>query len=292
VIEVGLGGRLDSTNIISPEVSVITNISYDHMNILGNTLQEIASEKAGIIKPGIPVVIGERDEETFRVFTDKAEALQSPIRFASDEWEVYVAPGALKNADLLSVSVRSITDEPTDYELQLDLTGSYQQQNLRTVLSAIMVLRSEGWNITNAHIREGLRQVKARTGLMGRWQILGRRPLVIADTGHNEAGIAQVVRNIQETPHGDLHFVLGMVKDKEISKVLKLLPRNATYYFCAPALERAKPAAELMAEAQNFGLNGRVFESVRAALQAAREAAGPDDLILIGGSTFVVGEAD
>lgn len=289
VIEVGLGGRLDSTNIINPLLSVITNIGYDHTNILGNTLPEIAYEKAGIIKSGIPVVIGERHQETDPVFINKAGETSSDIVFASDEWTTENHVLKPQNDGLLHLKAIQRSNNSM-LDIDLDLTGVYQLKNLRTVLSSVIQLRSQGFNITNEHIKSALKQVKNLTGLMGRWETLSREPLIICDTGHNEHGIKEVVKNIQKTSYNKLHMVIGMVKDKDITKVLSLLPSKAEYYFCQPDIERAKPANELAHEALAFNLKGNVYSSVKDAVEAAKMKAEKNDLIFIGGSTFVVAE--
>lgn len=285
LIEVGLGGRLDSTNVIHPLLSIITNISLDHTNLLGNTLSEIAGEKAGIIKPGVPVIIGESHPETQAVFEQKAAETPSPIAFASGNWDIKI----LSKSDLLHLEVYHKISG-TKLDLALDLTGSYQIKNLPATLSAVDELRKQGFIISDAHVQSALKNVKQLTGLQGRWQTLQTVPLVICDTGHNEAGISEVLKNIAATPHENLHFVLGMVKDKDISKILRLLPKVAQYYFCQPDIERAKPVAELAQEAQAIGLSGKSFTSVKEAYQAALKQAAPNDLIFIGGSTFVVAE--
>lgn len=291
VIEVGLGGRLDSTNIIHPLLSVITNIGYDHMNILGNTLGEIATEKAGIIKTQVPVVIGQKQKETTEVFTGKAAETQSPIRFASDDWEVKRSERQPPDSELLHLEIKSTTKHTVKFtDLALDLTGSYQLKNLPAVLSAVEELRILGYKISDSDIVSGLKQVKKLTGLMGRWQTIKYLPLTICDTGHNEDGIREVLKNIELTPFENLHMVIGMVKDKEINKILELLPKEAIYYFCSPNLPRAKPAEELWLEAKAFNLYGKSYNSVEAAIQAAEDKAGNKDLIFIGGSTFVVAE--
>ena len=287
IIEVGLGGRLDSTNIISPLLSIITNIGYDHTDILGTTLPEIASEKAGIIKPNTPVVIGERHPETEAVFIKKATHNSSQIYFAEDEWRVEVIQDDL--SDSLNLKVTQLSANQV-LQLKLDLKGSYQVKNVRTVLSAIELLKVQGFNLTPTHIKEGLSQVTSLTGLMGRWQTLGTNPLVICDTGHNEHGIREVIKNIASTSFKHLHMVIGMVKDKDITKVLSLLPVNARYYFCEPDIKRAKPAEDLAKEAETFDLKGNFYPSVKEAFNAAKEQAGSEDMIFIGGSTFVVAE--
>lgn len=286
IIEVGLGGRLDSTNIITPEVSVITNISLDHTNVLGDTLPEIAFEKAGIIKKHIPVVIGETHEETAPVFIEKAKLEQAPIYFADQH--LSLANVQQKKAELI---VDIIKDKQVIYpKLTLDLTGSHQLKNVLTVIEATLKLKEKDYHISDEAIYNALKNVKKLTGLQGRWQTLNQKPLVICDTGHNKAGIAEVLQNINQTPHEELHMVIGMVKDKDISGVLALLPQNATYYFCQPALERALPAKELAAQALTFGLKGKTFTKVADAYENAFKSAHENDLIFVGGSTFVVAE--
>ncbi|MDF3078709.1 MAG: FolC bifunctional protein [Sphingobacteriaceae bacterium] len=282
VIEVGLGGRLDSTNVITPLLSVITNIGYDHMNLLGNTLGEIASEKAGIIKPGISAVIGEKQEASAGVFLNKAKEAGSELVFAS---EMYTVEGVTRDEEqrFLQVSLN-------DQLFELDLTGSYQAKNVCTVLASVEQLRKQGYRLPNDIVKSALKKVKSLTGLMGRWQTINESPLIICDTGHNEDGIREVLKNIESTPHKKLHVVLGMVNDKDSGKILSLLPRSATYYFCQPDLERAKPVQQLRDEAATCGLEGRVFDSVKSALNAAKANAPTDDLIFVGGSTFVVAE--
>ncbi len=286
IIEVGLGGRLDSTNIITPQLSVITNIGYDHVSILGNTLTLIAGEKAGIIKPGVPVVIGEEHPETKPVFERKAADCGSKLVFASRKWEI-VGERIVKDPGYMNVQASS---SGRTLDLDLDLTGSYQLKNLATVLEAIGELRQAGLHITDSNIRTALANVKELTGLMGRWQTLRRDPLVICDTGHNEDGIREVLKNIDAQPYEQLRMVIGMVKDKDISAILALLPKDATYYFCQPDLPRAKLSEELMLEAAAFGLSGNAYPNVKEALFAAEAQANENDLIFVGGSTFVVAE--
>lgn len=286
VIEVGLGGRLDSTNIIKPELSVITNIGWDHMNILGETLEKIAGEKAGIIKPGVPVVIGETQPETRDVFLAKAAELKSPIVFAdqqrfANEWEL--------SGTMLKLNVADHHHE--DHILfTLDLPGIYQVRNCITVLEAVHQLRRLGWIIDQDHVKQGLSQVKKLTGLQGRWEQIGKDPLVIMDVGHNEDGIRQVVSQLALLTFRHLHIVVGMVRDKEVDNVLKLLPAEASYYFTQSGIPRALPAEELRKKAGAFGLQGSSWPDVNTALREARQHANPDDLILICGSVFLVGE--
>lgn len=289
VIEVGLGGRLDSTNVITPLLSVITNIGYDHMNLLGDTLPEIAAEKAGIIKPGVPVIIGEKQEPVSGVFLDKAKETGSSIEFASESWEVLVQDAPAPDG-LLHLSAARVKGNAAPLPLALDLTGSYQLKNIQTVLSSVDALRRSGFDISDEQLSRALKQVQSLTGLAGRWQTIGTDPLIICDTGHNAEGIREVVQNIRNTPWRKLHMVIGMVRDKDSGKVLSLLPRNAAYYFCQPAVERGKPAADLAREAAEAGLHGTAYPTVAEALGAAKAAAAPGDLIFVGGSTFVVAE--
>jgi dihydrofolate synthase/folylpolyglutamate synthase len=286
VIEVGLGGRLDSTNIIQPELGIITNISLDHTNILGNTLPEIAFEKAGIIKKNTPIIIGEKNKETAPVFLAKADKENAPITFVSD---VLAAKNqSLKNNKLVVDIYEG--DNCLFKALELDLTPTYQLKNVLAELQSIFKLRKMGYQITDEAIVSGLKNVKQLTGLQGRWQTLGKKPLTICDTGHNEAGIDEVLLNINQTPFEKLHIVIGMVKDKDITTVLSKLPKNANYYFCQPALERALSATELTLQAEKFGLKGKTFNNVKSAYAAAKKQADAKDLIFIGGSTFVVAE--
>ena len=286
VIEVGLGGRLDSTNIIHPDLSVITNISLDHTNILGNTLEDIAYEKAGIIKANVPAIVGEKESPSADVFIQKAQEVLSTLEFASDILQVEQAQLSAGNLVMNISSCGKLLFE----QLQLDLTGSYQLKNIRTVLLAVLKLRSLGYQIQDEAIYQALRSVKALTGLQGRWQTLGEKPTMICDTGHNVAGIKEVIQNIRETRFDHLHMVIGMVKDKDISAVLALLPKDAQYYFTQPALERALPATELKAKAEPLGLTGLAFQNVQDALASAKANAAVEDLIFIGGSTFTVAE--
>lgn len=288
VIEVGLGGRLDSTNIITPLVSLITNISYDHQAILGDTLPQIAAEKAGIIKPGVPAIISQTQPEVMDVFRQTAARQRAPLTFADQHYQAEL----LQDEPAAATQLLRLRHE--DYvwlpEVELALVGDYQRLNLAGVLATVAELRRQGLQISDEHIRRGLADVGRLTGLRGRWQVLSHRPLTIADTGHNEAGIRFVVGQLARLPYQRLHLVLGMVADKDLGKVLALLPREATYYFCAAGIPRALPAAELAAQAAAFGLHGLVCGSVSEALAEARRQAAPDDVIFIGGSTFVVAE--
>ena len=286
VIEVGLGGRLDSTNIITPDLSIITNISLDHTNILGTTLPEIAFEKAGIIKPHVPVIIGEHDIATDPVFVEKSTLQKSDLIFAEDQLRI---SNLIKKQNTIQLDVVQ-NDHILFKNLALDLTGTYQLKNVLTVIQSVISLRKLGYEISEEAVYTALKGVKKITGLQGRWQTLAKKPLVICDTGHNTAGIAEVMQNIANTPHQQLHMVLGMVKDKDISAVLALLPKYAIYYFCQPNLERALAASDLAHQARQYQLIGKVFDSVSDALSAAKNKAKENDLIFVGGSTFVVAE--
>ncbi|AIZ63943.1 dihydrofolate synthase [Hymenobacter sp. DG25B] len=290
IIEVGLGGRLDSTNIITPLVSLITNISFDHQALLGNTLPEIAAEKAGIIKPGVPVIISQTQPEVRAVFEQYAASVQAPIVFADEVYQVETPGETPADAEEQMVRVQK-QGEPAR-ELTVGLVGDYQRYNLPGVLATLDQLREQGFLITEAALQAGLRDVRRLTGFRGRWQILGRRPLVVCDTGHNEAGIRSIVAQLRRLHYHRLHIVLGTVADKDVAAMLALLPREATYYFCQAAIPRALPAAELSTLAAGVGLSGGIFGSVMQAVQAARAAAAPNDVVFIGGSTFVVAEIE
>ncbi len=287
VIEVGLGGRLDSTNIITPKVSLITNISMDHTNLLGDTLEKIAREKAGIIKPRIPVVVSQYQSETAPLFNALAKELKSPIEFADKNYKVL---GFKMAAGLMQVQVLNKKTEQTE-NYQLDLTGNYQLKNLLGVLNVLELVEKAGFIIEPDNVKKGLKQVTKLTGLMGRWQQLGEKPAIIADTGHNEDGIRQVTENLKQQQYQTLHMVFGTVNDKDVSKILALLPKEAVYYFVKASVPRALDEQELLALATKAKLSGKAYPTVEAGLKAARKAAKKSDLILIGGSTFVVGDA-
>lgn len=281
VIEVGLGGRLDSTNVITPVVSLITNIGYDHTDMLGETLEQIAFEKAGIIKPGIPVVISERQDETTPVFFGKSKESSAPLFFAQDEYHiVQTGTGYCVKKDGI-VRFKN---------LKLPLTGNYQAKNLYGVIRVLDELTAKGFVITDQQLENGIEKVVVNTGLKGRWQVIGNRPLVICDTAHNAEGISEVASQLQEYPYQKLYIVLGMVRDKDHSKILKRLPASAQYIFCQAKIPRAFDASNLMRQAGTFGLKGTVVPDVNKALAQARAMASPDDLIFVGGSTFVIAE--
>jgi dihydrofolate synthase/folylpolyglutamate synthase len=282
VVEVGLGGRLDSTNVIMPLLSLITNIGWDHKDILGNTLHAIASEKAGIIKPTIPVVISERNAEIEEVFLKKAAEEHAPIFFASDEF----------TAEFQQDQLIVLKQGETYLEVELPLKGHYQTKNIGGVLKAIELLSPSQFKISKEQLISGLENVVKNTHLKGRWQKLQENPLVICDTGHNVDGMKQVVQQINTIAYKKLHLVLGVVKDKDISDVLGVLPKRADYYFCQAKLPRALDAKELADKASAFGLHGLVIPDVNEAKKAALANASPADFIFIGGSTFVVAELD
>ncbi len=287
IIEVGLGGRLDSTNIIIPELSVITNIGYDHMQFLGDTLPAIAGEKAGIIKKGIPVIIGETNPETAPVFLQKAQQEEASITFADQRR--FVIDWQYQHHQLkAAIATSPIADQQEDYVL--DLPGIYQTHNILTVLEAVHRLRHQGWKLEYHTVQQALRHVKKLTGLHGRWEIIQEHPDVIVDVAHNEDGIRQLTRQIEITDHENLHIVIGMVKDKAIDRVLELLPRQAAYYFTKAQIPRALPETDLAAQAHAAGLQGQSYPTVAEALAAAKAQAHTKDLIVVCGSVFVVAE--
>ena len=264
VIEVGLGGRLDCTNIITPDISIITNISFDHVQYLGDTLAKIAGEKAGIIKHGVPVIIGEKHPETTPVFTEKAKREQAPLYFAED-----FKPNK-------------------DY--QYELKGLYQSKNLQTSLCAIDQLIRNGYHITEENIQNGLLHVTHHTGLRGRWQIVRHSPTVICDTGHNVGGIKYIAQQLKEQKCQELRIVFGMVSDKDVNSVLELMPQNAKYYFCQASVKRAMPHHQLKRLAKQHNLQGNSYKTVENAYKKALSQSNPNDCIFVGGSTFVVAD--
>ncbi|MBQ2779137.1 MAG: bifunctional folylpolyglutamate synthase/dihydrofolate synthase [Bacteroidaceae bacterium] len=281
IIEVGLGGRLDCTNIITPDACIITNISPDHTQFLGTTLSQIASEKAGIIKPSIPVIIGETTPETRPVFLQKAAETGSPILFAEEH-------SRIKSA---TPNDSGILYETTSYgTIQGELGGEYQIKNTNTILAALDTLKSAGYRITPDAVRKGFTSITATTGLMGRWQKIADKPRTICDAGHNIGGIEYIVRQIARQHYRTLRIVFGMVNDKDISSVLAMLPHDATYYFTRASVKRALPAEELKALASAYNLRGESYPTVADALAAARKEAVEDDFIFVGGSCFIVAD--
>ena len=260
IIETGLGGRLDSTNIIKPELSVITNISWDHKNLLGDTLEKIAFEKAGIIKDNVDVVIGRKQSEVKYVFSQVAKEKKATMHYAKS------------------------------YDYETKLAGNYQKENINTACTSIDILKEKGWKISDLDIKKGLLNVYKNTDFRGRWEKLCSSPIVVCDTGHNIEGIKEIVNQLNEIEYQQLHIVFGMVEDKDVGNILSLLPKSAKYYFCSPNIARALPVRTLYKEAQKQGIKGRVFSSVIEALENAKSTAGEHDFIFVGGSTFVVSE--
>lgn len=284
IIEVGLGGRLDSTNIISPEVCLITNIGMDHMNLLGDTLEEIAGEKAGIIKANTPVVISETNAITAPIFEAKAKLEDAPIIFADQE-----ITAVRLEKDTLIQRIQISKDSDTK-QYNLDLTGSYQVKNIVGVLAVIDQIRDKGFVISEEDLSFALENVQKLTGFQGRWQTLSIDPLIICDTGHNEDGIKEVIKNLSEVSYQNLHIVIGAMKDKDLDHMLPYLPKDAIYYFSNPDMPRAMEAAELAEKALFYGLSGKVSGSVIQAFNDAKQAYMQGDLIFVGGSNFVVAE--
>lgn len=282
VIEVGLGGRLDCTNIIRPDLCIITNISFDHVQFLGDTLAKIAGEKAGIIKQGTPVVIGETTPETHPVFVQKAGEVQAPIHFAEDKGWI--------QSTFINKEGKRIYQTKVYHDLVGELGGLCQLKNTATLLTSIQVLIDNGYAINETHIRQGFANVCQLTGLMGRWQKLSESPTLICDTGHNVGGMKYIVEQLSLQSYRKLHIVIGMVNDKDIRSVLAMLPRNATYYFTKASVKRAMPEEQLHLLAQQAGLKGCTYPDVKSAVQAAQASAHPDDLIFVGGSSFIVAD--
>ncbi len=288
VIETGLGGRLDSTNIINPELSLITNIDFDHMDLLGDTIEKIAFEKAGIIKSNRPVVVSEFNQDTEMVFRRKAESLNAPIRFASEEIIWLTAEVRSTDVGLSLICEGKMGDD--SIRLNSPLTGGYQSKNLKGVLVAIDELKKLGWNVPMEAVQRGIQNVKQNTSLLGRWQQIGESPDIFCDTGHNTAGIKEILLQLRQHKFEKLHVVFGVVKDKSIDSILNLLPKDASYYFCAASIFRALPADELKNRALEYNLRGESYNSVNEALNGAKSAACERDFIYVGGSTFVVAE--
>lgn len=286
IIEVGMGGRLDSTNVINPELCVITNISLDHVKFLGENEKQIAKEKAGIIKPKTPIVIGETQEDSKNVFINTAKEKDSKIIFADQIMDC-------RKDNTYSIEYQKFdiykNNELYLKDLKYPLLGNYQKKNLATVICALDILK-ESFNINNTHIINGLNNVIKNTSLMGRWQVINRNPLAIADTGHNVAGINEVNRQLAETKYNKLHFVLSVVNDKDIDGILNLLPKDAEYYFCKADIPRGLSVNILAEKAIKCGLNGKIYDSVRHAYSTALENAKEGDLVFVGGSNFTVAE--
>lgn len=289
IIETGMGGRLDSTNVVIPELSIITNIGKDHIQFLGDTLEKIAGEKAGIIKQGIPVVIGESQEETDKVFTQKAKSLGCDIRFANRHYDITKTS---EETDTMRLVVSAMDNSGGMLDnLVLGLVGDYQLKNIATVLQSVEVLRGIGYELGEAEVRVGLEKVVESTGMQGRWQVLGRNPLTICDAAHNSHGLKYVMDQLKHTPHQKLHMVFGTVNDKDVTDILDLLPTEATYYLCKATVPRALGEEELKIMAEAKDLESLAYPDVKSAWIAAKKNASENDLIFIGGSTFVVADA-
>lgn len=282
VIEVGLGGRLDCTNVIHPDLSIITNISFDHTQFLGHTLSAIASEKAGIIKENTPVIIGEYNSETREVFENKARQMNANIIFAEDS---KLITEAVHTDDGHFIYQSSLIDN-----LYGELGGNYQLKNTNTILNSIIRLKDLGYKINEQNIREGFKNVCQLTGLMGRWQKLEDNPTIICDTGHNIGGIGYITEQLSKMKYDKLHIVIGMVNDKDINGVISLLPENAVYYFTQASVKRALPAEEIKKIGNSHGLKGEAYKNVKEALYAAKQNASEKDMIFVGGSTFIVAD--
>jgi dihydrofolate synthase / folylpolyglutamate synthase len=288
VVETGLGGRFDSTNIIRPELSVITNIGWDHMNILGDGLEKIAFEKAGIIKQDIPIVVGEVLPETEKVFADVARERNAALSIASDKRQAI--NWYWKKQELI---VEVTQPNRTDHQLyHLDLPGIYQTKNLITVLETCSHLQQKGWNIDEQNIRSGLQHTKKLTGLHGRWDVIHQQPLIVLDVAHNEDGIRMLMEQVEVTDHDHLHIVLGVVRDKELEKIFPLFPKLADYYFTQADIPRALEASLLQSKARGFGLQGEIYPNVNEAIKTALSRAVKQDMILVCGSVFLVGEVN
>ncbi|MCL2097771.1 MAG: bifunctional folylpolyglutamate synthase/dihydrofolate synthase [Bacteroidales bacterium] len=293
IIEVGMGGRLDATNVIQPILSIITNIGMDHTEHLGDSLAAIAAEKAGIIKAETPMLIGERQNETSAVFEAKAKALNAPLRYADN----YAKVDTVQLSDNSQSFTITLFDSLFTLNLQLGLQGSYQRKNIVTVLAALDILKNcmdnnqKPFDIEERALQQGLAKVVSQTGLRGRWEILAQQPLIICDTGHNADGLKESMAQLQSLPRRRLHFVLGMVKEKNLDSVLPLLPADAYYYFTQADLPRALDAHELAKRCGEYSLRGQITQTVSNALKIAKSNACPDDIIFIGGSTYVVAEA-
>jgi dihydrofolate synthase/folylpolyglutamate synthase len=287
IIETGLGGRLDSTNILNPELSVITNISKDHVEYLGDTILEIAGEKAGIIKRETTAVIGTSEERCIKLFKEVAAGLGAELHIAPEKFQALYStylPNKERNF--------RITDNKNRQTLSIitDLIGDYQQENIITTLSVIDILIENGWEIKQEYVEKGFQSVSANTGIRGRWEVVGENPRMVCDTGHNEAGIRSIVNQILNTPWKDLHIVVGFVNDKDLDNILKMLPEKARYYFTRSSVPRSLDHDQLKKKASEYKLAGDSFENVKSAVEAAKKAANAEDMIFIGGSSFVVAD--
>ncbi len=288
VIETGLGGRLDATNVITPLVSIITSISFDHMKLLGNTLPEIAAEKAGIIKPDVPCVIGEKNSETMPIFTQYAQKNNAPISFADDN---FLSKNFFQNLLPPIMKVELQDKNQKLYKLKSPLVGTVQVDNIKTVLCTIEILKSYKYKITYNNIRKGFIKLIENTGLFGRWSYVPNNAPIIMDIGHNICAVSNIVEILKNVKKERLHIVWGMMADKDVEGILRLLPSDAQYYFCSPHVPRALDSRILLEKAKNIHLNGKAYKSVKRALYEAKRNANCKDVIFVGGSAFVVAEA-
>ncbi len=288
VVEVGMGGRLDSTNIISPDLSVITNIGFDHTQFLGNTLEAIAGEKAGIIKPQTPVVIGESQSETAPVFLEKAKKENAPISFADRNFKI---TNIIEDADFLTVDIYSTEGECLYRGLKSALTGSYQRKNTITVIEAVRQLRKIGYKIADENIFDAFANVISLTGFMGRWQVISKNPLTVCETAHNKDGISYLNQKLESLKFNKLHIVYGCVNDKDYNTIMDMMPKDASYYFCKPSVPRGLDVEIMKETAARHGLSGDACQNISEALQSARNHAEADDMILVTGSIFLVADA-
>jgi dihydrofolate synthase/folylpolyglutamate synthase len=284
IIETGLGGRLDTTNIITPLASIITNIGYDHTQFLGSSLKQIAKEKAGIIKPGIPAIIGEYNDVTSKVFFARANLMESPLYFADQEYFYEYTTRNIGSSNIHRFSVNG-----NSLEVETDMLGMYQQKNIITCLQTLDVLKDR-LPLKDEHVREGLLHVKTGTGLLGRWQEISYNPLTICDIAHNKEGLSEITRQLQNTPFRKLHMLIGFVDDKDIESILEILPKNADYYFSRSTIPRSADPNEVADKAMQFDMHGKTYQSVEHAYHEILQNSEPEDLIYIGGSTFVVAD--
>ena len=288
IIETGLGGRLDSTNVITPELSIITNIGYDHMNILGNSLVEIATEKAGIIKNGVPVVLGRTDEETKNVFIKKAIETTSLLSFSENIYDSIVND---LSPDMISLKLENKQNNET-FDIKCDLPGIYQKENIATVATAVDLLNQNGWNISKNAMLKGFEKTKNNTSLFGRWDVLRKKPLLVLDVAHNEDGFSNLISHISKFEFRQIHFILGFSKDKDFNKIIDMLPKEAKFYFTSSNSPRALDHETLLKIALNRNIEGKSFATVNDAIEDALKITKEDDLIIVSGSIYVVGDVD
>jgi len=288
IIETGLGGRLDSTNVITPEISIITNIGYDHMNILGDSLVQIASEKAGIIKKNVPIIIGRKNDETNNVFISKSIEMNSELTFSKDTYDSII--NAI-TPETISVQLND-KENGEQFNIICDLPGIYQKENITTVATAFRILNKKGWKLDKDALLNGFKNTKSNTSLFGRWDVLNKNPMIVLDVAHNEDGITSLVRHLAQFKFNKIHFILGFSKDKDFKKILEMLPNDAMFYFTSAHSPRALEHSELLEIATNKKMKGESFDDVNTAIKSAIKKAGQNDLIIVSGSIYVVGDVD